>query len=456
MASGPSIAIIGAGPAGLTLAKLLLVSPLFTDAKSKSKINLSIFELDASARSRTHQGGTLDLHPQTGLLALKKCGLWEAALPYLRYEGEELVIGDRNGMQFVHITETKEISGKGTGDGKWDQRPELDRERLKDVLLEGVGEGRIKWGRKLKSVFVTEQDGRGELEFEDGSVEGPFDLVIGADGAFSKVRPVLTDVKPRYSGICGVEGGIQKPKQTHPEVDKMVGRGSYFAYGDNRSLMGQRLGDDSIKMATWGRRDKEWVESLWKEKGDDPEAVRAVLLDEYQDWIEEMRDWIRASELFRPWVLWELPVGHTWQHRQGFTMIGDAAHLCTPFAGLGVNAAMKDALELSDLIIESVSGQELTLDDAVDKYEKGMFPRAHEVQRRTMTNKETMFRSDAPVGFMTAMMGVLGEETGWPIDKGVLRFIPISKLAFAAFWMVEKFGLLRRWFRETFSKRKRT
>ncbi len=445
----PSIAIVGAGPAGLTLAKLLLISSLFATPDSPG-INLTIYELDTSPKSRAYQGGTFDLHPQTGLLALKKCGLWDAALPWLRYEGEELVIGDKNGMEYVHMKEAPKV-----GD-KWDQRPEIDREKLKELLLEGVGERRVNWGRKLKRVVVEEGAGKGKLEFEDGKVEGPFDLIVGADGAFSKVREVLTDVRPRYSGICGVECGISKPKDTCPKVDKMVGRGSYFAYSGGRTLMGQRMADDSIKVAAWLRREKEWVKQLWKEHGDNLEAIREVLLEEYAEWAHEIRDWIRVGERFRPWVLWELPVGHTWKYRQGFTLLGDAAHLCTPFAGLGVNAAMKDALDLAELIVESVVRKELSLLDVVQRYEKEMFPRAHEVQARTMQNKERGFRSDAPIGFMSGMMAVVGQETGWPLDKGVLRWVPISKTAYGAFWLMGISGAVKRWLRETFWRRNET
>lgn len=437
MTSTPSIAIVGAGPAGLTLAKLLLVSA--------PDINLTIYELDTSPKSRAYQGGTLDLHPQTGLLALKKCGLWDAALPFLRYEGEELVIGDKNGTKYVHMKEAPEMDKRK---GKWDQRPEIDREKLKEILLEGVGEDRVRWGTKVKKVTVEEDSGRGSLEFENGNVEGPFDLTVGADGAFSKVRNVLTDVKPRYSGICGVESGIARPRESCPEVDKMVGRGSYFAYSGGRTLMGQRMGDNSIKIGTWVRRDKEWVERLWKEKGNNLEDIRDVLLEEYKDWTDEQRDWIRAGERFKPWALWELPVGHTWEHRHGFTLLGDAAHLCTPFAGLGVNAAMKDALDLSELIVESVSDKGLSLDEAVAKYEKTMFPRAHEVQARTMQNKEGGFRSDAPLGFMSGMIGVIAKETGWPLDKGVLKWMPITKMAYSAFWFMGISGAFKRWLSE--------
>jgi 2-polyprenyl-6-methoxyphenol hydroxylase-like FAD-dependent oxidoreductase len=442
MPTPPSIAIIGAGPAGLTLALLLLKS-----RPSRASLTITIFDLDPSATARAHQGGTLDLHPQTGLAALKKCGLWEKALSYLRYDGEEMVIADCNGTEFLHVRDAKELDVSGKG--KWDQRPEIDREKLKELLLEavmGCG-GEVRWGKKARSVVIGDEGQR--VEFGDGEVEGPFDLVVGADGAWSKVRHALTDVRPRYSGICGVHGTIARPNEEFPEISKMVGRGSYFSYWGEKALMGQRLGDESIQVSCWSKRDKAFIEGVFKEMGDDLEATKGALLSEFPEWIEEMRDWVRACSSFQPWSLYELPVGHNWEHRKGLTLIGDAAHLCSPFAGLGVNAAMKDALDLSDWIIKSISG-EITLDEAIAQFEQEMFPRMKEVQEHTMRNKLTMFSKEGPVTFMTTMVGVIGQEVGWPIDKGVLRWIPISKMAYVAFLTQGKLGTIRRWLRETF------
>jgi 2-polyprenyl-6-methoxyphenol hydroxylase-like FAD-dependent oxidoreductase len=185
MASPPKIAIIGAGPAGLTFARLLHVS--------KPKINLKIYELDSSPTSRDKQGGTLDLHEDTGLAALRKCGLWDAFQKHARYEGEELIMADKNGTELIHLK------------GGCGNRPEIDRKLLKEILSESLPEEVVKWGRKLRE--VTED---GMLRFEGREeVEGPFDLVVGADGAWSNVRGKLTEVKPDYSGISGYEPRVQ-------------------------------------------------------------------------------------------------------------------------------------------------------------------------------------------------------------------------------------------------------
>ncbi|KPI36562.1 uncharacterized protein AB675_4359 [Cyphellophora attinorum] len=417
--SPPTIAIVGAGPAGLTLAKLL--------HSADTNLSVTIFEHSASAKARHQQGGTLDLHPESGLLALRRMGLHDAARPHLRYEGEELVIADLNGCELVHMKDAPPPAD-GERDGGMYTRPEIDRERLVEVLLEGVEEGNVRWGKHLKRI-----DGEtGKLEFEDGSVEGPFDLVVGADGAWSKVRSVLSDVMPGYSGICGIEGHIDNPKE-FPRIDKLVGRGSFFSFSYGRACMAQRMGDNSIKLGTWQRRPETFIDELVGEQVEQ-EPLRKKLLEEYRDWCPEIRELIEVAHWRTKWKLYELPVGHKWEHKASYTLIGDSAHLATPFAGMGVNAAMLDALELSDQIITAVKAG-TSLDRAVEVYEQGMFPRGRNVQERTMLNKTNGFADDAPLMFMSGMIGVVAKESGWPIDRGLLYWIPITRTAYSFFWM---------------------
>jgi 2-polyprenyl-6-methoxyphenol hydroxylase-like FAD-dependent oxidoreductase len=73
------IAIIGAGPAGCTLARLLV--------QEKVPVDITIFEGEKSLDTRT-QGGTLDLHTQSGIEALKRAGLYDEFVKRARFDGE--------------------------------------------------------------------------------------------------------------------------------------------------------------------------------------------------------------------------------------------------------------------------------------------------------------------------------------------------------------------------------
>lgn len=319
MTSPPSIAIVGAGPAGLTLARLLHVC----SAEEKVSLNITIFEKDASPTSRTLQGGTLDLHPATGLAAIKACKLWDEFLVHARYEGEELVFADKNGTEFVHMKEATQINGM-------DARPEIDRERLKTLLLESVEPSWVRWGKNLRK--VTDD---GVLCFDDSTSAGPFDLIVGAEGAWSKIRGMLTDVCPTYSGIGGILCHIPKPNEDHPALSKLAGRGSYFVISDAKAIMIQRMGDESLKVSIWMKQDADLPAKMITEYASNEKELKKMMLQPYQDWLPEITNFVAVSTRFQAWPLYELPVDHEWEHKKGFTLIGDAAHLMTPFAGEG-------------------------------------------------------------------------------------------------------------------------
>ena len=425
MASLPKIAIIGAGPAGLTLARLLHVS--------KPKIDLKIYELDASPKSRDNQGGTLDLHEDTGLATLRKCGLWDAFQKHARYDGDELIMADKNGTELIHL--------KG-GSGN---RPEIDRKLLKEILLESLPEEVVKWGRKLRE--VTED---GMLRFEGREeVDGPFDLVVGADGAWSKVRGMLTEVKPDYSGISGYEMDISSPKTSCPELDKSIGRGSRFGFSDRKALNAQRMGDGSVKVRSWFACPEGEVKTVLEKHG--KKATLEKILGRYEGWASEMTELLRQADLetLRCWTCYELPVGYKWEHKKGLTLIGDASSLTAPFSGEGVNKAMKDALELAELVGKSHDpNSEFTFDQAVLDYEHLMFPRAGKLQVAAMNNKQIMFSSDTPVDLISGMVKIKASESSTIFMK--IGTIPLVALAYCYFWIRVQIGwAVRRLWRKT-------
>jgi 2-polyprenyl-6-methoxyphenol hydroxylase-like FAD-dependent oxidoreductase len=426
--SQPSrIAIIGAGPAGLTLARLLHVSGV--------ALSVTIFEKDASPNARQQVGGTLDLHSDTGLAALHAAGLFNEFEKYARYDGEAMVIADKNATRII-------AKGEGTKEKTKDwSRPEIDRERLKEILLASVPKELVRWGWKLRSVSKD-----GTLEFDGQERQGPFDLVVGADGAWSKVRPMLTDVRPAYSGISGFELRLSNPNQDYPKLSTMVGRGSYFASSDRKALAAQRMGDESIRLGCWMAEDASYPQDVISQHGVD--GAKAEILRRYSDWAPDLLDLVKCSDpgYNIPWALYELPVGHTWEHKKGLTLIGDAAVLMTPFAGEGVNKAMKDALELSAAICKSQKPDGDDLDAEVSNYEKDMFPRVAKVQANTFRNKTTMFRDDAPLGFLMALVEAVADEIGQRSILGRIVTTVVWPAAFLYFWLRITLGRLTRRF----------
>lgn len=279
---------------------------------------------------------------------------------------------------------------KGANEKSTRSRPEIDRIQLRELLIRSLDEGTIKWSSRLRN--IDEKDGKITLNFNYGTETG-FDLIVGADGAWSKVRPVLSDDKPFYTGVGGFHWSIWDPKEKHPEEYAFVNRGSAFSFSDGKAIFAQQQGNGSLGCSSYAALPETWQQDANYDINDG-EAVKAALLERYQDWAPELKKFIEVMDTtsLTPRSLYMLPVGNKWEHKPGVTLLGDAAHLMSPFAGEGVNVAMKDALDLSDAIIAAAqSGDKASLDGRIPKFEQTMFKRSKKVQQITYDMMNCMF-----------------------------------------------------------------
>lgn len=242
------------------------------------------------------------------------------------------------------------------------------------MLLDALIPGTVRWDAPLQALHALD-DGRWQLELA-GGLTGPFDLVVGADGAWSRVRPLLSSYRPQYSGLTFVEFGIDQVDRDHPALSALVGPGKLDIEGEGRMIIAQRNGHAHVRGYAIFRVPADWAQRRFDFS--DPRAVRAGLLQEFAGFAPEILDLFRAANdhfVARP--IHALPVGHRWNGRPGLTLIGDAAHLMSPFAGEGVNAAMLDAAELAEQLARG------ELHDAVCRYEASMFERVTEVAQES-------------------------------------------------------------------------
>ena len=368
------IAIIGGGPGGLTLARLLQLKG----------VDVKVYERDIDKNARV-QGSPLDLHDDSGLAALRKANLLDEFKGNYMLGANKETITNENAEIFFSDHETKQTEDFGHEHF----RPEIDRGALRKILLESLQPENIVWNRHFLSM---EKQGKGWLlHFKSG--ENVYaDIVIGADGANSKIRPYITDIKSFYTGITMLEGNVYEGEKSLLQISAILRGGKIMAFGNEKNiLMGQKANDEIGFYASFK------AEENWATKSDLDFTNKKQLLDWFKTtYLEWDSIWYElfenATMPFIPRPINCMPLDQTWAALPNLTMIGDAAHVMPPFAGEGVNMAMLDALELSECL---TTNKHNSVQEAISFYETNMRKRASIIASESLENGEKMHNKNA-------------------------------------------------------------
>ena len=366
------VAIIGAGPGGLTLARLLQLEG----------VSVKVYERDLNRTSRT-QGGTLDLHWESGLKALEKAGLMDAFKSNYRAGNDRLRIIDKNAT--IVFDEHQETSAANFGD-EW-FRPEIDRGPLRDILLDALLPDTVVWDSHVLSIEkITET---WKIVFQNGNTIVA-DIVIGADGANSKIRHMVTDILPFYSGVTILEKNICDAKNNAPKIYDLLKGGKIMAFGESKTITMSAKGDGSLDLYMGFKAEEGWIANSGIDFKSD--QVLDWFKKEYNGWDDIWLELFENKQTsFTPRPMYCMPLDQCWEAQSNITLIGDAAHLMPPYAGEGVNMAMLDALELSKSLTSRRSND---IKYAIADYEKHMFKRFAITGRETLDNTYWMHSVD--------------------------------------------------------------
>ncbi len=181
-------------------------------------------------------------------------------------------------------------------------RPEIDRGDLRKMLSDSIPAETIAWGHRVVSVAPIGA-GRHTVTFANGSTVTT-DLLVGADSTWSKVRPLLSDSTPAYTGTSFIETLLFDGDTRHRASADAIGSGTLMAVAPG-SILAHRYADGTLHTYAALNKPEDWFDFS------DAKASLAPIAEQFEGWALQLTALISDGEtdpVLR--AIYALPVGH--------------------------------------------------------------------------------------------------------------------------------------------------
>jgi salicylate hydroxylase len=357
------IAIVGGGIGGLTAALAL----------SQNPYDITVFERSAGIREI---GAGVQISPNAGRL-LHSLGLG-AAYSEISVNPHRVVLRRWEDDSIIRATDLDEsfISQH--------QVPlaNVARNELVEIIGNAVA-ARANVTLKFSTHVVAVEPGESSsvVLFSDGSSQ-TFDIVIGADGIHSVVRPCVGGVdKPRFSGSAAYRALVPRSAVEDLPIDVTNRMGpdrhvvSYFI-GRNRS---------HLNLVCISPEDS-WESESWTEQG-----TIEDLYSRFEGWSSDFLSLLgRVEEPVFRWALYDREPLEQWGIGTT-TLLGDACHPMLPFMAQGSCQAIEDAVVLARCLSDVSTSDAVS---ALRRYEDARQGRTAQVQTSSLMNRDLFHMVD--------------------------------------------------------------